>query len=76
MRLQHTNRQKNQSKQARHNLKIREKTCKLIDMKIPADKNVSVAEFEKLCIYKYLEIYAMANKNCDNPCRDWDLMCD
>ena len=63
MRLQHTNSQKNQSKQARHNLKIREKTCKLIDMKIPADKNVSVAEFEKLCIYKYLEIicYGMQN---------------
>ena len=33
-----------------------EKTCKLIDAKIPADKNVSVAEFEKLSKYKDLEI--------------------
>ena len=34
----------------------REKTCKLIDVKIPADKNVSIAEFEKLSKYKDLEI--------------------
>ena len=34
----------------------REKTCKLIDVKIPADKNVSIAEFEKLSKYKGLEI--------------------
>ena len=34
----------------------REKTCKLINVKIPADKNVSVAEFEKLSKYKDLEI--------------------
>ena len=26
----------------------REKTCKLFDLKIPTDKNVSVAKFEKL----------------------------
>ena len=38
-------------------LKLREKkNCKLIDKKIPADKNVSVAEFEKLSNYKNLEI--------------------
>ena len=34
----------------------REKTCKLIDVKILADKNVSVVEFEKLSKYKDLEI--------------------
>ena len=34
----------------------RERTCKLIDVKIPADKNASVAEFEKLSNYKDLEI--------------------
>ena len=34
----------------------REKTCKLIDAKIPADKNVSVVEFEKLSKHKGLEI--------------------
>ena len=34
----------------------REKTCKLIDVKIPADKNISVAEFEKLSKYRKLEI--------------------
>ena len=34
----------------------REKTCKLIDVKIPADRNVSVAEFEKVSKYKDLEI--------------------
>ena len=33
----------------------REKTCKLIDAKIPADKNVSVVEFEKLSKHKGLE---------------------
>ena len=48
----------------------REKTCKLIDAKIPADKNVSVAEFEKLSKHKGLEIEAMAYGNCDNPCCD------
>ena len=48
MGLRHTNRQKNQSKQ--------EKSCKLIDLEILADKNISVAEFEKLSKYKYLEI--------------------
>ena len=34
----------------------REKTCKLIDVKIPVDRNVSVAEFEKVSKYKDLEI--------------------
>ena len=34
----------------------REKSCKLIDVKTPADKNASVAEFEKLSKYKDLEI--------------------
>ena len=34
----------------------REKTCKLIDVKIPADKNISVAEFEKLSKYRKLKI--------------------
>ena len=34
----------------------REKTCKLVDVKIPADKNVSVAKFAKLSKYKDLEI--------------------
>ena len=34
----------------------REKTCKLIDVKIPAGKNVSVGEFEKLSKYRDLEI--------------------
>ena len=48
MGLRHTNRQENQSKQ--------EKSCKLIDLEILADKNISVAEFEKLSKYKYLEI--------------------
>ena len=33
----------------------REKTCKLVDVKIHADKNVSIAEFEKLSKYKNLE---------------------
>ena len=30
----------------------REKNCRLIDLKIPADKNVSVAEFKKLPQYR------------------------
>ena len=34
----------------------RDKTCKLIDVKIPADKSISVAKFEKLSKYKDLEI--------------------
>ena len=34
----------------------REKNCKLIDVKIIADKNVSLAEFERLSKYKDLEI--------------------
>ena len=34
----------------------RDRTCKLIDVKIPADKNISVAKFEKLSKYKDLEI--------------------
>ena len=51
MRLQYTNRQKNQRKQARYNYE-REKNCRLIDLKIPADKNVSVAEFKKLPQYR------------------------
>ena len=34
----------------------REKSCKLIDVRIPADKNLSVAEFEKLPKYTDLEI--------------------
>ena len=34
----------------------REKNCKLTDVKTSADKNVSVAEFEKLSKYKDLEI--------------------
>ena len=34
----------------------REKTCKMIDVKISANKNVSVAEFEKLSKYKEREI--------------------
>ena len=35
---------------------MREKTCKLVDVKIPPDKNFSVAKFEKLSEYKDLEI--------------------
>ena len=34
----------------------KEKACKLIDLKISADKNVSVAELEKLSKYKDLEV--------------------
>ena len=34
----------------------RKKTCKLIDVKVPADKHVSVAEFENMSKYKYLKI--------------------
>ena len=34
----------------------REKTCKLIDVKISANKNLTIAEFEKLSIYKDLKI--------------------
>ena len=34
----------------------REKTCKLINFKISADKNFSLAEFEELSKYKVLEI--------------------
>ena len=34
----------------------REKTCKLIDVRIHVDKNVSVSEFEKLPKYNDLEI--------------------
>ena len=34
----------------------REETCKLIDVKISADENFSVAEFEKLSKYEDLEI--------------------
>ena len=34
----------------------REKTCKLINVNIPADKNVSVPEFEELSKHKDLEI--------------------
>ena len=33
----------------------KEKACRLINVKVPADKNVSVAEFEKLAKYKDLE---------------------
>ena len=32
-----------------------EKACRLINVKVPADKNVSVAEFEKLTKCKDLE---------------------
>ena len=34
----------------------RAKTCKMIDLEMLALKNVSIAEFEKLSIYKDLEI--------------------
>ena len=51
----------------------REKTCKLVDVKIHADKNVSIAEFEKLSKYKNLDFEVEKlwhMKNCDNPCCD------
>ena len=57
MGLQHTNRPKKQSKEARQTVKgKRGKTSKMIDFKITADKNVSVAEFEKLSKYKDLQL--------------------
>ena len=47
--------------------------CKLIDLKIPADKNVWVVEFEKLSKYKDLEVEVekLWHENCDNSCCDW-----
>ena len=52
----------------------REKTCKLMVVKIPEDKNTSVAEFEKVSKYKDLEIEAYENYG--NPCCDWGLKYD
>ena len=60
--------------------KLREKkTCKLISLKIiPVDKNVSIAEFEKLSKYKDLEIEVekLWHMKTDNPYRDWGLRYD
>ena len=37
-------------------IKDKKKICKLMDVKVPSDLNISVAEFEKLSKYKELEI--------------------
>ena len=52
----HTDRQINANRPDIVIKDLKQKTCFLIDMSVPADRNISVKEYEKLAKYKDLEI--------------------